>query len=328
MRPLHPSEVLVEVGRDPPLRPACEHYCGSPKKLRKALLLQATRGGDFDITVDLEDGAVVGDEQANTSALLSVVQSSPPAGGLGFRIHPLHHPRFADDLRALACELDHDLSWITIPKSSHASEASRAIDIASRIFRSAGRLQPPFQIMIETFGALEDCFEIARLPLVDSLSFGQMDFVSEHRGAIAATAMRSPGQFDHPLMQRAKAEVSAAAHSAGRLAVHNPTVDYANVEQTRQDAARAKALGFQRMWSIHPAQVEPILDAFQEDQAEIEDAALILLTAQAAAWGPIAHAGRLHDRASYRYYWRLLCQARLKRQALPAAAEAAFFAND
>jgi citrate lyase subunit beta/citryl-CoA lyase len=45
------------------------------------------------------------------------------------------------------------------------------------------------------------------------LSFGQMDFTSSHRGAIPAKAMQSPGQFDHPLLRRAKVEISAACHT-------------------------------------------------------------------------------------------------------------------
>ena len=32
--------------------------------------------------------------------------------------------------------------------------------------------------------------------------------------------------------------------------------------------------------------------------------------AQDADWGPIRHQDRLHDRASYRYYWSVLKQAR------------------
>ena len=37
----------------------------------------------------------------------------------------------------------------------------------------------------------------------------------------------------------------------------------------------------------------------------------------AADWGPIAQHGRLHDRASYRYYWTVLQRAKLAGLALP-----------
>ena len=46
------------------------------------------------------------------------------------------------------------------------------------------------------------------------------------------------------------------------------------------------------------------------DFSEVETAAEILAAAQDADWGPIQHAGKLHDRASYRYYWELIKRSR------------------
>jgi citrate lyase subunit beta/citryl-CoA lyase len=40
--------------------PACEHFAGDEKKLRKALELQDRLNGTFDVTADLEDGASSG----------------------------------------------------------------------------------------------------------------------------------------------------------------------------------------------------------------------------------------------------------------------------
>jgi len=82
-----------------------------------------------------------------------------------------------------------------------------------------------------------------------------------------------------------------------------------------QDAAEtaAKRLGYSRMWSIHPDQIRPIIDAFAPSVAEVDQAIEIILAAQAADWAPIRHqhAGRtqLHDRASFRYFWQVLQRA-------------------
>ncbi|MEG0880844.1 MAG: CoA ester lyase, partial [Janthinobacterium sp.] len=48
----------------------------------------------------------------------------------------------------------------------------------------------------------------------------------------------------------------------------------------------------------------------------------ILNEALRANWGPIAQNGRLHDRASYRYYWTVLQRAKLAGLGLPEAAAA------
>jgi citrate lyase subunit beta / citryl-CoA lyase len=106
------------------------------------------------------------------------------------------------------------------------------------------------------------------------------------------------------------------------------TLDLKNTYATYADARRARMeFGFLRMWSIYPAQIQPIVDAMGPDYAEVQTAADILLAAQKASWGPIQHAGDLHDRATYRYFWELLQRARVSGQKLPEAAEQAFFAK-
>jgi citrate lyase subunit beta/citryl-CoA lyase len=107
---------------------------------------------------------------------------------------------------------------------------------------------------------------------------------------------------------------------------HNVTVDLKDREQTRRDARRARTeLGFLRMWSIHPDQIDPILDAMAPDEAAIDRAARILLAARAKDWGPIEIEGHLHDRASYRYHWEQLERAHLAGASIPDAARTAFF---
>jgi citrate lyase subunit beta/citryl-CoA lyase len=86
----------------------------------------------------------------------------------------------------------------------------------------------------------------------------------------------------------------------------------------RMAARRAsREFGFTRMWSIHPAQIRPILDALAPDARDIENASQIILAAEAVDWAPISHAGQLHDRASYRFYWQLLERAHDTGRQLP-----------
>ena len=92
------------------------------------------------------------------------------------------------------------------------------------------------------------------------------------------------------------------------------------------DARRTRnEFGFLRMWSIYPAQIQPIADAMKPDHSEVENGAAILLAAQKTDWGPIQYAGELHDRATYRYYWELLQKAKVTGVAIPSEADKAFF---
>ena len=81
----------------------------------------------------------------------------------------------------------------------------------------------------------------------------------------------------------------------------------------------------------HPGQRRPaqgladlqggLLDALAPDARDIETASQIILAADAVDWAPISHAGQLHDRASYRYYWTVLQRAKQTGQALPKEAD-------
>ena len=219
------------------------------------------------------------------------------------------------------------LAFITLPKVRSAQDVHTQIRELRRIETDCALARTlPVHILIETHGALREVWDIAAIKGVESLDFGLMDFVSAHHGAIPGSAMKSPGQFEHPLIVRAKAEISAAALANGVVPAHNVTTELSDVAVIRHDAERArKEFAYLRMWSIHPNQILPIIAAMQPDFSEVEEALQILIAAQDADWGPIQHGGRLHDRASYRYYWELLQRARNTGVHLPDDARSRFF---
>jgi citrate lyase subunit beta/citryl-CoA lyase len=212
---------------------------------------------------------------------------------------------------------------VVLPKPEGVADVLRAQQMINVAAEKAGRPNLPLHVLIETHGALHEAWEIAALPQVECLSFGIMDFVSSHYGAIPGAAMRTPGQFTHPLIVRAKLEMVAACHAHHKVPSHNVTTDIKDSAVVANDATRAAGeFGFTRMWSIHPDQIKPIVKAFTPRVSEVNEATNILLEAMAADWGPIAQHGRLHDRASYRYYWTVLQRAKLAGLALPDAAAA------
>jgi citrate lyase subunit beta/citryl-CoA lyase len=216
-----------------------------------------------------------------------------------------------------------------VPKVNGIDDAARAVKHISAVAARAGRKDLPVHVLIETHGALHDVYAIAALPEVQCLSFGIMDFVSAHYGAIPGSAMRTPGQFTHPLVVRAKLEIAAACHAHGKVPSHNVTTEIKDPAVAASDAARASAeFGYTRMWSIHPGQIKPIIKAFAPRASEVNEAAAILHEAARVDWGPIAHGGRLHDRASYRYYWTVLQRAKLAGLALPDSAAALLSSPD
>ncbi|WP_435626352.1 HpcH/HpaI aldolase/citrate lyase family protein [Candidatus Ferrigenium straubiae] len=329
---LHPSDVLYAGSRPFPRLAACEHFAGSEKLLNKALQIQAELSADgrpvFDITADCEDGAPAGREREHAEMIAGLLLSGENRyGRIGVRIHDVRHPVWRDELEIIISRAGQCVAYIVLPKPENAGDVATQIAALDELRNRYGIARAiPVHVLIETPGALHEVWEIARLPHVETIDFGQMDFVSAHHGAIPATAMRSPGQFSHALVVRAKCEIAAAALGNGVVPSHNVTTEIRDINVVREDARRARQeLGFLRMWSIHPAQIMPIVEAMRPDFAEVGEAATLLAAAQDAAWGPIQHEGKLHDRASYRYYWELLQRAQATGMDIPSDARLRFF---
>jgi citrate lyase subunit beta/citryl-CoA lyase len=327
---VHPEAALFGGERPFPAIPACEHFAGSEKLITKAFELQDSIGPVFDITCDCEDGAPAGREKEHAEMIVRVQNGAANRHRMaGVRIHDYTHPAWRQDVDILIEGVGEITAYVTIPKTTSPDHLREMIEaVKERAVRAGVNREIPIHVLIETHGALREVWTIAAMEWVQVLDFGLMDFVSGHHGAIGADAMRSPGQFDHALLRRAKGEVVAAALANGVVPAHNVTLDLKNNYTTYQDARRARAeFGFLRMWSIHPIQIRAIVDAMSPDYTEVQDASAILLKAQAAGWGPIQHAGELHDRATYRYFWDLLRRARVSGVAVPAEAEQAFFGD-
>ena len=315
---MHPSEVLFQGKRQPLLLAACDHYAGSEKLMRRSVALQQELGPLFDITFDCEDGASAGAEEAQARLVAALLQDdSNQFNRIGARVHDVGSSFFAQDVEII-CGAAAKLAYLVLPKVNSVQEVMGAIELINTHARHAGRNALPVHVLIETHGALRDAFAIAALPQVQCLSFGIMDFVSAHYGAIPGNAMRTPGQFTHPLVVRAKLEIAAACHAHGKVPSHNVTTEIKDTAVVANDAQRAAAeFGYTRMWSIHPNQIKPVIKAFTPRVSEVNEAANILHEAERVQWGPIAQNGRLHDRASYRYYWTVLQRARLAGLTLP-----------
>ena len=324
----HPKEILLGAQAGAVSLPVCDHYSGAPERMRKSLQLQAQMQAElgrcvFDVTLDCEDGAPVGAEAAHAALVAALVLTeAAPGARVAVRVHPVEHPAFDADVATIVGRAGQRLCHLMLPKVESPADIERAV----RAVDAAGAPQLPLHALIESPAAVQRAFDIAAHPRVQSLSFGLMDFVSAHGGAIPATAMGVQGQFSHPLVLRAKLEVASACHAHGKVPSHCVVTEFSNPQALESAARRAaQELGYTRMWSIHPGQIRPILAAFAPEASAVEEAARILLAAAAADWAPINHAGVLHDRASYRYYWQVLERAQQTAQALPAGVKPWFY---
>ena len=317
---IHPSDILLGAQAHTGFLPVCDHYSGVEARMRKSLQLQAEMTEEFglcvfDVTLDCEDGAPVGGEADHADMVVALALAADPQARVAVRVHSVGHAAFAADVALIAGRAGHRLSHLMVPKVESVAD----VENAAAALDAAGAHGLPLQVLIESPTALHHAFAIAAHPRVQSLSFGLMDFVSSHGGAIPASAMGNQGQFTHPLVVRAKLAIASACHAHGKTPSHCVVTEFTDTAALSHAARRAATeLGYTRMWSIHPSQIRPILAAFAPTEAEIETATKIIAAAAVNDWAPIRFNDTLHDRASYRYFWQVLVKAHQTGRPMPA----------
>ena len=326
---INPREILLGAQAQAGFMPVCDHYSGVEARMRKSLQLQAEMIEEFgacvfDITLDCEDGAPVGGEAEHAALVVALAATAGPGARVAVRVHPVDHPSFEQDVATIAGKVGNRLCHMMLPKVESAAD----VDRAAKALDAIGAGQLPLHALIESPAAVHRAFDIAAHPRIQSLSFGLMDFVSAHGGAIPAAGMGIDGQFTHPLVVRAKLEIASACHAHGKVPSHGVVTEFKDSKALSNAARRAAGeLGFTRMWSIHPDQIRPILAAFAPSEHDIDTASKMILAAAAAQWAPISFDGKLQDRASYRYYWQVLERAHRTGRSLPQAVRGWFDAS-
>ncbi|MEY4883976.1 MAG: hypothetical protein RIS34_1830 [Pseudomonadota bacterium] len=339
---MHPRDALMGAQASAGFLPVCDHYSGVEARMRKSLALQAEMTEEFgvcvfDVTLDCEDGAPVGGELDHANMVAALANharlatknianvKNSAAARVAVRVHPVDHPLFEQDVATVVGKAGAALCHLMIPKVESVADVDRAVKAVDRAWPGPAGSQLPLHVLIESPAAVHRAFDIAAHPRVQSISFGLMDFVSAHAGAIPAEGMSGAGQFSHPLVVRAKLEIASACHAHGKVPSHCVVTEFKDTAVLRAAARQAaREMGYQRMWSIHPDQIRPIIAAFMPDELDIEMASEIILKAEGVAWAPISFGGRLHDRASYRYFWQTLERAHHTGRALPSGVRAYF----
>jgi citrate lyase subunit beta/citryl-CoA lyase len=322
----HPRDILLGSQAASMVLPVCDHYSGVEVRMRKSLQLQAEMTQEFgacvfDVTLDCEDGAPVGGEIEHAHLVQEIALNAASNARVAVRVHPVNHPSFLSDVKLIAGPAHGKLRHVMIPKVESVAD----VESAASALNQAGALNLPMHVLIESPAAVHRAFEIAAHPRVQSLSFGLMDFVSAHGGAIPSSGMGVQGQFTHPLVLRAKLEIASACHAHGKVPSHCVVTEFNDLEAIKLAATKAsRELGYTRMWSIHPSQIRPVVEALAPSENEIEQAAKLIEAASMADWAPVSHGGQLHDRASYRFFWQVLERAYQTGRQLPESVQAYF----
>ena len=254
------------------------------------MVAKALASGADEVVLDLEDAVAPEAKDAARAAVVEVLEGDA-APSLAVRINQVGTPWCHRDVLAVADALARDGRSVTlvVPKVESAAD----VGFVERLLRGAApgaRVQ--VDVLVESAPALRDLDAIVSASsLVRAVVVGYAD--------LAADLGRDPGA-DPTLWDVVRHQVVVAARAAGRAVIDGPWLGTAADDAFTRDRERARALGFDGTWVIHPAQVEAATLTYSPSAEQLDWAERIVSALEhsvAGGAGAVALDGQMLDEA-------------------------------
>ena len=231
-----------------------------------------TRGADA-IIIDLED-SIAPAEKVAARALVPLVAAKVGRGGADVvvRINRPWRQAVAD----LEASVSPDVDAFALPKVDDAAHVRVIAEIVDELEMERGMVRGStrFVAMIETAEAFFEVREIARAhPRVVATMLGMEDF------SVTMAMAPEPDGLIH-----ATAQTAIAARAAGivPLGLIGTLAQFSDREAFATMVRRAKAIGIEGSFCIHPGQVPILNQEFAPTAAEIDNAECVIAAFEAA----------------------------------------------
>jgi citrate lyase subunit beta / citryl-CoA lyase len=261
-----------------------------------------------EVVLDLEDAVVPGEKDAARELVCRTLLAQPErvAGRTAVRVNAPGSAWCHLDLQALAALPTAPVS-VVVPKVESAADLAFVDRLLDGAEARSGRSAPlRVQALVESAAGLARVHEIAHASArLEALVLGYADLAAS-LGTVGDPATRPE------LWLPAQSAVLVAARSAGLAAVDGPHLGVEVDDGLRAAAARARDLGFDGKWAIHPRQLEHLNDVFTPDEEQLRSARAVLdalARGRDAGAGAVALDGRMLDEAVAAAARRLLARS-------------------
>jgi len=169
------------------------------------------------------------------------------------------------------------IDCIMIPKVEYETDVTFVDDLLRQIEATTGLDKTiGLEVQIETATGVTNIDDIAMASdRTETLIFGPAD-MSASLGLPTLTAglpmPNYPGDHWHFILSR----ILVAARNAGLQAIDGPYVVIRDLDGFREMALRARALGYDGKWALHPGQIDVLNEVFTPTQEEFDKAEAIL----------------------------------------------------
>jgi citrate lyase subunit beta/citryl-CoA lyase len=282
------------------LRRSCLAVPGSSEKmLAKAASLEAD-----EIFLDLEDAVAplekVGARQTVAAALAAHDYSGKTRV---VRINGVATPWCLGDLVAVVGAAGRHLDCVMVPKVEEAAELHFVDRVLTQLEGEHGIERPlGVEAQIESARGVVNLREIATAtPRLETLVFGPGDYAANVGVAqlvIGSIDADYPGDQWH----YALSAIVTAARAFGLQAIDGPYTDIRDAEGYRRLCHRARLLGCDGKWALHPGQIPIANEVFAPTREQFEQARRLLEAYEHATsverLGAVMHEGQMIDEAS------------------------------
>ncbi len=280
---------------------------------------KAARGPADSLFLDLEDAVAPSRRvEARATAVQALNEIDWGTKTVSVRVNGLTTPWAISDILAVArCPR---LDMILLPKVETAGDVVFLDRLLTGLELEQPRERPlGIEILIETTKGLANVEAIAASsPRLEGIIFGVGDYSIELENFDTVFGAPNPeyavAGHANDQWHFALARIANACRAYGLRPIDGPFTNYGDPDAYRESAIRARALGFEGKWAIHPSQVEIANEVFTPSAAQIAWARDIVRKMDAAAGegkGAIGLEGVLIDRAHVLLSGKIMRRARL-----------------
>ena len=281
--------------------------------------LKAAQGPADSLFLDLEDAVAPHRRiEARGNAVRALQEIDWGTKTVSVRVNGLTTPWAIADILAVArCPR---LDMILLPKVETAGDVVFLDRLLTGLELEVPRPRPlGIEILIETTKGLANVEAIAASsPRLEGMIFGVGDYSIELENFDTVFGAPNP---DYAVAGHANdqwhfalARIANACRAYGLRPIDGPFTNYGDPDAYRASAIRARALGFEGKWAIHPSQVAIANEVFTPSAAQIAWARDLVVKMAAAAGegkGAIGLEGVLIDRAHVLLSQKIMRRARI-----------------
>ncbi len=280
---------------------------------------KAALGPADSLFLDLEDAVAPHRRiEARDNAVRALTDIDWGTKTVSVRVNGLTTPWSIADILAVArCPR---LDMVLLPKVETADDVVFLDRLLTGLELEIPRDRPlGIEILIETTKGLANVEAIAAAsPRLEGIIFGVGDYSIELENFDAVFGAPNPeyavcGHYNDQ-WHFALARIANACRAYGLRPIDGPFTNYGDPDAYRASAIRARALGFEGKWAIHPSQVAIANEVFTPSAAQIawaRDIATKMEAASAEGKGAIGLEGVLLDRAHVLLSGKILRRARI-----------------